>query len=360
MAYNPLNPNGQATMANSEPVVIASNQSPVSVAGTVNISGNPSISGTVLIGNTNVNVSGSVVAAVTFPTNQNVAGSVVAFVNGTVPVNTAGSVVAFINGTVPVNAAGSVVAFQGTSPWVVNFQNSSIFTGVQGSVAVAIVSGSVAVATGNSSVMLLNSANVVGSVATLQGTNPWIVNFQNSSVLAVPVGSVITVVQANSIVGTYAEDAAHATADKGVFTMGVRNDTVASFTSANLDYGPVATDNAGRTLTKPFAGEEARVEGYITLTNTSVTTLVAAAGTGLKNYITDVWIANTGSVTTLVTFSSGGGSSVLGYTIAPAGGGSNLVGLATPIRTLANETFGIQAGSPTSILYATVKGFKAP
>lgn len=35
MAYNPSNPNGQATMANSEPVVIASDQSAVPVSGTV-------------------------------------------------------------------------------------------------------------------------------------------------------------------------------------------------------------------------------------------------------------------------------------------------------------------------------------
>lgn len=234
----------------------------------------PSVSGTVQVGN--------------FPTNQNVSGSVVAFVSGTVPVNT----------------AGSVVAFQGTSPWVVNFQNSSI--------------------------------------------------------LAQPVSSVITIQQANSIVGTYAEDSAHTTADKGVFGLGIRNDAVASLVSADLEYIGHSHDSAGRTLIRPFAPEEARVEGYISLTNTSVTTLVAAAGTGLKNYITDVWIANTGSVTTLVTFSSGGGSSILGYTIAPAGGGSNLLGLATPIRTLANETFGIQAGTPTSVLYATVKGFRAP
>lgn len=35
MAYNPTNPNGQATMANNEPVVIASDQSAVPVSGTV-------------------------------------------------------------------------------------------------------------------------------------------------------------------------------------------------------------------------------------------------------------------------------------------------------------------------------------
>lgn len=142
--------------------------------------------------------------------------------------------------------------------------------------------------------------------------------------------------------------------------MGVRNDNVASFVSANLEYGPQATDAAGRGLTKPFAAEEARVEGYASTVNVSVTTLVAAAGAGIRNYITDVWIANTGGSATLVTFKSGGGASVLGYTIAPAGGGSNLQGLQTPIRTGANETFDFQATTGTSVLYATVKGYKAP
>jgi hypothetical protein len=202
----------------------------------------------------------------------------------------------------------------------------------------------------------------LGSVATLQGTNPWVVNFQNSSILANTSNtSVITLFSKSpSIVGTYAEDAGHTTADKGVFILGVRNDTVASFTSANLDYSPHATDSAGRILTKPFSAEASRIEGYASVVSTSVTTLVAAAGAGLKNYITDIILANTGATTTLVTFRSGGGTSVLGYGIAPAGGGSNMIGFATPMRTLANETFDFQATSASSILFAKVSGFKAP
>ena len=141
---------------------------------------------------------------------------------------------------------------------------------------------------------------------------------------------------------------------------GHRNDNVASYLGADLTWRQIATDSAGRTLTKPFAAEEVRVEGYASTVNVSVTTLVAAAGAGLRNYITDVWIANTGAAATLVTFRSGGGTSILGYTIAPAGSGSNLPGLVTPIRTLANETFDFQASTGTSVLFATVKGYKAP
>lgn len=139
----------------------------------------------------------------------------------------------------------------------------------------------------------------------------------------------------------------------------IRNDAVASFLGADLSAIPRMSDSAGRTVIKPFAPEESRIEGTIALTNTSITTVIAAAGTGLKNYITDFFIANSGSVTTLVTLKDGLGS-VLGYTIAPATGGSNGPGIHTPIRTGANATFDIQATNPTSTLYATFTGFKAP
>ena len=288
--------------------------------------------------------------------NQSVSGTVGASIVGQLPAGTA--------------VLGSVAALQGTNPWIVNFANSSIIAINAGSVF-AIQSGTwrTSVVSSTPSSMLVGASIFgqlpagtapIGSVATLQGTNPWIVNFQNSSILAQPVSSTIVVFQAPSIVGTYSEDATHTTADKGLFVLGVRNDTVSSFAGSNLEYTAIGVDSAGRTLVKPFAAEESRIEGYNSVVSTSVTTLVAAAGAGLRNYITDLWVANTGATTTLVTFRSGGGTSVLGYTIAPTAGGSNLIGLQTPIRTQANETFDFQATSSSSILFVTVKGYKGP
>ena len=43
--------------------------------------------------------------------------------------------------------------------------------------------------------MLLNSANAIGSVTALQGTNPWIQTFSNSSIIAVATGSVVAIPQ---------------------------------------------------------------------------------------------------------------------------------------------------------------------
>lgn len=59
MAYNPSNPNGQATMANSEPVVIASDQTAIPVSdngGSLTVDGSVTISGTITASNTSGDV----------------------------------------------------------------------------------------------------------------------------------------------------------------------------------------------------------------------------------------------------------------------------------------------------------------
>lgn len=284
-------------------------------------------------------ISVSVVGAV------QITGSVVALANGNQSIS--GTVGASVIGTVPVTAT----SVGGASP-------ATVFNiGAQASGAVINT-----VSMGNNlgdggGATALAVANMV-----YNGSN-WDRQRGNSSVGAVVTtasSSVLTIWQSPSIVGTYAEDAGSASGDKGIFTLGVRNDTVASLASADLDYLARASDSAGRALTKPFAAEESRIEGYNSVVSTSVTTLVAAAGAGLKNYITDIILVNTGAATTLVTFRSGGGTSVLGYGIAPAGGGSNMIGFAMPLKTLANESFDFQPTTASSVLFATVKGYKAP
>ena len=175
-----------------------------------------------------------------------------------------------------------------------------------------------------------------------------LVNMGTGSVLTVQSGtrisSIVNSIPSSLLTGAY----------------GHRNDAVASFLGGNLTWNPIATDSAGRVLSRPFAPEAARIEGYASTVNLNANSVIAAAGTGLRNYITDVWVANTGAANTLVTFLSGGGLSVLGYTIAPTVGGSNLIGLVTPMRTGAGETFDFRAATGTSVLYITAKGFTGP
>lgn len=351
------------------------------------------------ISNTNINVSGSVAAwlqstnasVITVGTaapNQSVSGTVGASIIGTVPVIQSGTVITSVSGAVdtelPAAAALSDTTANPTTPMIgaamMRWDNNasvwsrSIVASVAGQVGASIigltpvnisntninVSGSVVGFQGggwtSSLVSTVPSSVIVG--ASIFGLAP--VNVTNTnlnvggSVLSFQAGTVIT-----SIVGAYSEDSAHTSADTGIFVLGVRNDTVASFMSANLEYGPLAVDSAGRNLMKPFAADESRVEGVASVVSAASVLLVAAAGAGLRNYITDFMISNTGSVSTLVTFTDGS-ASVLGKTIAPAGGGSNAIGMATPIRTNANSAFNVVPGTATSVLHATVYGYKAP
>jgi hypothetical protein len=199
------------------------------------------------------------------------------------------------------------------------------------------------------SVMVVPGIGVLGSVATLQGTNPWLVQPTSGSVI---------VIGGNSVVGTYSEDTGHTGADKGLFVLGVRNDTISSLTSADLDYSPKAVDAIGRVLIKPFAGEDATIISYQgSIVSTSVT-LAQASAIGKRNYITDFWISNTGSVATLVTI-QGGDTSVLGNWIVPAGGGSNSQGINIPLKTTPAQDLAYKVGTATSVLYMNIKGYQS-
>ena len=293
------------------------------------------------------------------------------------------SSVVLLNGA---NVIGSVAVLQGTTPWII----SSVYGNIAGSVLSQQLGTRISSIISSTPSSLLTGASifgqlpageaVLGSIATLQGTNPWrtlgsvsgtvdigtipgsTLAYQGTAIwnissvygnisgsvlsqqLGTRISSIVNSIPSSLLTGAY----------------GHRNDAVASFLGGNLTWNPIATDSAGRVLSRPFAPEASRIEGYASTVNLNANSIIAAAGAGLRNYITDVWVANTGAANTLVTFLSGGGLSVLGYTIAPATGGSNLLGLVTPMRTDIAATFDFRAATGTSVLYITAKGFTAP
>lgn len=265
----------------------------------------------------------------------NIAGSVVT-VGGTASANQS------VSGTVNI-VDSSIATLQGTNPWHVTGSVAAAQYGLApGTYRTSIVS---TVPASVSGVGIFNTTNIGnGSIITV---------WKDSSVLA---GLVSTNA---SVVGTYAEDSAHTTGDKGVFTLAVRNDTVSSFVSADTEYAPRAVDSAGRTITKPFAATEALVQGVGSTVNIGKASLLGLSGTGLRNYVTDILVANTGSVATFVTFTDSD-ASIIGRTIAPATSGSN-IHLATPMRTGSlNSQVEFAAITAVSILSVSAYGYKAP
>lgn len=246
---------------------------------------------------------------------------------------------ASIFGTVPVtqsgawtsSVVGSVTAYQGNVPWIVNSQNSSVIAINAGSV-VTISQGSVIAVFQSSSIIAINAG----------------------SVIAIPSGSVIGVFDKSpSIVGTYSEDAAHTTGDKGLFVLGVRNDLMSSVTGADGEYSPMAQGPVGETLvanspiTKWISAQTSVMYGV------SVQA-IAAQGASVFTYVTSAQIVNMSGTISLVKFTGGLGST-LGYTVAPASGGSNIV-FANALKT--GENSGVSASiSGVSSVYVSLQGF---
>lgn len=262
----------------------------------------------------------------------------------------------------PVSVQGTVTALQGTTPWLTN-QGGSVIAVLQSSSLIGVVTGSVVAITNNNSVIakLQDSSIIaipVGSIITVLQSSS-LIAINAGSVFTVSLGSIITIQQANSIVGTYAEDAGSASGDKGIFALGVRNDTVASLTSADADYGGMALDAAGRTIIKPFAGENATIISYIGSIVSGSVQLIQASVIGSRSYITDFWLSNTGATTTLVTF-QGGDTSLIGQFIAPTGGGMASPGLNIPLKTTLSQDLAFKVSPSSSVLYVTLKGYQAP
>lgn len=334
-----------------------------------------------LITNTNVNVSGSVVAVPTG--NQSVSGTIGASVIGYPAVNIGGSIAGtYTEPAVVTSVTGLAVMFKtniststmgvvsATNPLPVTFP-ATTNQSVSGTVGASIIG------------QLPAGTAVLGSVAVLQGTNPWTETFSNSSILAVPVGSVITVLQTSSIiainagsvvaipsgsvitvlqspsiVGTYAEDSASSSGDKGIFSLNVRNDTLSSVTSNDGDYGAMSLGPAGEGIfanapfTKWVLGTASAIGG-LPLTGVLVP-IIPAQGASIFTYITGVQVANPSPNNVWITF-KGANDSVVGFTVAPANGGSNIY-YQNGLKTNANGAFSASI-SGTSSVYFSAQGF---
>lgn len=285
-------------------------------------SGAPSISGAVTVVGTP-----SISGGVTIVGNASVSGTVGASAIGTTPVTQAGAWSTSLVGVIP----GSVVAFQGGN-WT-----TSLVSTIPSSVIVgASLFGQLPAGTA-----------VLGSIAALQGTNPW---------ATTTVGSIITLSQVPSIVGTYSDDAAHAVGGtKGIFTLGVRHDTLSSVTSADGDYSHHTVGPSGETIVAdaPFTKWVSGVADLRVVLGASVTA-IAAQGASVFTYVREVQVANFGSASVLVKIAGGLGST-LGWTIAPAGGGSNFT---TRYKTGENSAVTASINGTASVL-VTISGFTA-
>ena len=128
---------------------------------------------------------------------------------------------------------------------------------------------------------------------------------------------------------------------------------------ASADRSDLIQDLDGTVIERPHTHGD-MVSGAASTTGTSDTSAVAAQGASTYFYCTGWSIANTGSTATLITFKDGSGGTALGYTVAPASGGSNYSAGGKPLfRTSANTALYFACGSASTTVYVTVYGYKS-
>lgn len=275
-------------------------------------------------------------------------------------IDTTNSVLTAVSPTNPFPVQGSLTTLQGTNPWIVQ---------VVGSIAGA-------------------------SITTLQGTTPWIVNVPTPSYLSIqPAGSVlnanisgsvaaaitnftasvaanINVISASiavnqgtnpwvigSIVGTHADNSAWTEGNQGLETLATRNDTMSSVSAADVRYSPFTVGPIGETIIANSPITKWIQGNGSVFTGTSIQVL-AAQGTSIFTYITGIQMINPSANNAYVTFTQGlgaAGASTIGWGIVPANGGTNMT-FPNPLRTLDNR--GISASvSAVASIYVMMQGF---
>lgn len=225
---------------------------------------------------------------------------------------------------------------------------SSVLTYVQSSVAVAIVRGSIAtVASGNQSVSGTVGASVLG-LTPVNITNFGASIYGTVSVMGGPVSVTGTMSVLGTVPVTIVSGSIAAIQSAGnSSTITVSQGSVSAFATITS----IATANGGLPIYAPLTS---RIQGTADLrvVQGASVAVIGAAGSGIRNYINYVQVANYGSASVLVTIADNT-TSILGYTIAPAGGGSNFD---TFYRGAANSPITASLNGTASVL-VSMQGF---
>jgi hypothetical protein len=163
-----------------------------------------------------------------------------------------------------------------------------------------------------------------------------------------------------TVVATSAGDVANGASDSGnPIKQGYRaqNADITAVTNGQRVNG--AADLLGRQITTPYTNPENYISGATAaITNTSDTAVIAAAGSGVRLYITQVLVTNShATVGTVVEIKDGTTVLYRGYA-APAGGGFS-VNFPVALRGSTNTALNAANITTGSNVYVSASGYKA-
>lgn len=426
MAFNPNNANGQATMANSAPVTLASNQSALPItdnSGSITVDapvGTPAYvrlsDGAAAITTLPVSLatvpSHAVTNAGTFVTQENGALLTsaqllddVVTAQATALGTTKTSLVGVSTTTAaPTYTTGTINPLNSNTAGALRVDGSGVTQPVSGTFwqATQPVSGTVTANAGTGTMAVSNTVlSVVGGGTEATAQRVTIAN-DSTGVLSVddnggsltidaPVGTpafvrlsdgaaAITTLpvslasvpsHAVTNAGTFAVQAASAGdvandgADSGnpIKVGGVATVTEQTAVSASGDRVNASFTSTGKQIVAPFSSPEYFVSGAITtaMTGTTSTSLLAAPGAGLRNYITTIIVSNAhATVGTDVAIQDGSGGTTLMTIPAAAVYGGAVINLPIPLRQPTANTAlycaNVTTGASTKVSAVGYKG----
>jgi hypothetical protein len=200
-----------------------------------------------------------------------------------------------------------------------------------------------------------NSGVDVGDVTINNASGGSAVNIQDG-------GNSITV--DGTVSATSAGDVAHDSADSGApIKVGGRARSSEITAVASDDRTDFVTDLVGKQIVMPYANPENFVSGAITtsMTGTTSTSLVAAPGAGLRNYITTIIVSNAhATVGTDVAIQDGNAGTTLLTIPAAAVYGGAVINLPVPLRQPTTNTAiycaNVTTGASTKVSAVGYKG----
>lgn len=170
------------------------------------------------------------------------------------------------------------------------------------------------------------------------------------------ISSISGIVDVNSILGTYLEDAQHSTGDRGFFILGVRNDTMASISSLDADYTPFVVGPAGEVLTAN-APITKWVSGTASILGPAqpVQPVIPAQGSSIFTYITGVQVTNPSNASVMVVIQSG--ATTLGYAMATANATTPIY-YSNALKSLTNTAISVSVlGGAIASVFVSAQGF---
>lgn len=116
----------------------------------------------------------------------------------------------------------------------------------------------------------------------------------------------------------------------------------------------------GVLIVRPFANAEDGATGTpVAITDGSSTSVVAAAGSGIRNYITDIECVNSSSTNVSVDIRDGTSGAVLWTMACPSTYGGNNRTFARPLRGSANTAVAADPSASASTITISMNGFKS-